>query len=94
MTNQSFVSENTRRNITWAEVASRFHLEHLGKKHTVKPVTENKKPLEEMSDAELVASLNRVYNPDEIEAAYQQAEDEEAPDLGLRAFVWGIDCFY
>ncbi|MBR0443884.1 MAG: hypothetical protein IJK14_00715, partial [Clostridia bacterium] len=86
MTNQSFVSENTRRNITWAEVASLFHLEHLGKHHTVEPVTENKKPLEEMSDAELVASLNRVYNPDEIEAAYQQAEDEEAPDPELSKF--------
>jgi len=23
-----------------------------------------------------------------------KAKDEEAPDLGLRAFVWGIDCFY
>ncbi|MCR5683085.1 MAG: hypothetical protein K6G29_11615 [Clostridiales bacterium] len=83
MTNQSFASETTRRNITWAEVASRFHLEHLGKKHTVEPVMENKKSPEEMSDAELVASLNRVYNPDEIEAAYQQAEDEEAPDPEL-----------
>ena len=86
MTNQSYASEATRRNITWAEVASLFHLEHLGKHHTVEPVTENKKPLEEMSDAELVASLNRVYNSDEIEAAYQQAEDEEAPDPELSKF--------
>ena len=23
-----------------------------------------------------------------------KAKDEEAPDLGLRAFVWEIDCFY
>ena len=23
-----------------------------------------------------------------------KAKDAEAPDLGLRAFVWGIDCFY
>ena len=80
MTNQSFVSENTRRNITWAEVASLFHLEHLGKHHAVEPVVENKSLPEEMSDAELVASLNRVYNSNEIEAAYQQAEDEETPE--------------
>ena len=80
MTNQSFASETTRRNITWAEVKAHFH---LGEHHTVEPLTENKKPPEEMSDAELVASLNRVYNPDEIEAAYQQAEDEEAPDPEL-----------
>ena len=86
MTNQSYASEATRRNITWAEVASLFHLEHLGKHHTVEPVVENKSLPEEMSDAELVASLNRVYNSDEIEAAYQQAEDEEAPDPELSKF--------
>jgi hypothetical protein len=51
MTNQSFVSENTRRNITWAEVASFFHLEHFGKKHTVELVAENEKAPEEVSDA-------------------------------------------
>ena len=71
MTNQENAIVFPKRNITWAEVKAHFH---LGKHHTVEPVTENKKPLEEMSDAELVASLNRVYNPDEIEAAYQQAE--------------------
>ncbi|MBE6725755.1 MAG: hypothetical protein E7576_11300 [Ruminococcaceae bacterium] len=86
MTNQSFVSENTRRNITWAEVAKIFHLEHLGQKHTVEPVTENKKPPEEMSDAELVASLNRVYNPAEIEAALIAEEEEDAPDSELSKY--------
>ena len=83
MTNQENAIVFPKRNITWAEVKAHFH---LGKHHTVEPVTENKKPLEEMSDAELVASLNRVYNPDEIEAAYQQAEDEEAPDPELSKF--------
>ena len=86
MTNQSYASEATRRNITWAEVASLFHLEHLGKKHTVEPVTEDKKPPEEMSDAELVASLNRKYNPAEIEEAYQQEEEEDAPDPELSKY--------
>ena len=74
MTNHSFASEPNRRNITWAEVASLFHLEHLGEKHTVEPVMENKKPPEEVSDAELVASLNRVYNPDVGEAVISEAE--------------------
>ncbi len=74
MTNHSFASETNRRNITWAEVASLFHLEHLGKKHTVEPVTKNKKPPEEVSDAELVAQLNRVYNPDVGEAVISEAE--------------------
>ena len=74
MTNQSYASETTRRNIPWAEVASLFHLEHLGEKHTVEPVMENKKPPEEVSDAELVASLNRVYNPDVGEAVISEAE--------------------
>ena len=74
MTNQSFASENTRKNITWAEVASLFHLEHLGKKHTVEPVMENQKSPEKLSDAELVASLNRVYNPGVGEAVISEAE--------------------
>ena len=80
MTNQENAIVFPKRNITWAEVKEHFH---LGKHHTVEPVVENKSLPEEMSDAELVASLNRVYNPDEIEAAYQQAEDEEAPDPEL-----------
>jgi len=80
MTNQENEIVFPKRNITWAEVKEHFH---LGKHHTVEPVVENKSLPEKMSDAELVASLNRVYNPDEIEAAYQQAEDEEAPDPEL-----------
>ena len=74
MTNQSFASENTRKNIPWAEVAKIFHLEHLSQHRTVEPVMENKKPLEEVSDAELVAQLNRVYNPDVGEAVISEAE--------------------
>lgn len=38
-----------------------------------------------------------VMLPDEKVAPLLEAlkaKDEEAPDLGLRAFVWGIDCFY
>ena len=69
MTNQSYASESPTRNIVWAEVAERFHLEHLGQHHTVEPVAENQKTPEAVSDAELVAQLNRVYNPDEIEEA-------------------------
>ena len=80
MTNQENAIVFPKRNITWAEVKAHFH---LGKHHTVEPVVENKGLPEEMSDAELIASLNRVYNSDEIEAAYQQAEDEEAPDPEL-----------
>ena len=80
MTNQENAIVFPKRNITWAEVKAHFH---LGKHHTVEPVVENKSLPEEMSDAELVASLNRVYKPDEIEATYQQTEDEEAPDPEL-----------
>ena len=80
MTNQENAIVFPKRNITWAEVKAHFH---LGKHHTVEPVVENKSLPEEMSDAELVAPLNRVYNPDEIEVAYQQTEDEEAPDPEL-----------
>ena len=82
MTNQSYASETTKRNITWAEVKAHFH---LGEHNTVEPLIEpapHDKHID-MSDAELVASLNRKYNPAEIEAAYQQAEDEEAPDPEL-----------
>jgi len=74
MTNQSFASENTRKNIPWAEVAKIFHLEHLSQHRTVTPVAENKKSPEEVSDAELVAQLNRVYNPDVGEAVISVAE--------------------
>ena len=86
MTNQSFAGESPARNIPWAEVAEKFHLEHLSQHHTVEPVAENQKTPEEVSDAELVAQLNRVYNPDEIEEAYQQAEEEDAPDPVLSKY--------
>ncbi|MBR4206627.1 MAG: hypothetical protein IKQ92_14230 [Clostridia bacterium] len=35
---------------------------------------------ENMTDAELIASLNRVYAPEEIEEAYVEAEKEDEPD--------------
>ena len=41
---------------------------------------------ENMTDEELVASLNRVYAPEEIEAAYDEAEKEEEPDPELSEF--------
>ena len=86
MTNQSFASENTRKNIPWAEVAKIFHLEHLSQHRTGTPVTGNKKSPEEVSDAEFVASLNRVYNPAEIEAALIAEEEEDAPDPELSKY--------
>ena len=86
MTNQSFASENTRKNIPWAEVAKIFHLEHLSQHRTVTPVAENKKSPEEVSDAELVAQLNRKYNPAEIEEALIAEEEEDAPDPELSKY--------
>ena len=83
MTNQSFASETTRKNIPWSEVAKIFHLEHLSQHRTVTPVTENKKSPDEVSDAELVAQLNRKYNPAEIEEALIAEEEEDAPDPEL-----------
>ena len=38
-----------------------------------------------------------VFMPDEKVAPLLEelkARDEAAPDLGLRAFVWSVDCFY
>ena len=45
----------------------------------------------EMNHALLV-----VMKDDKVEPllAALKAKDEEAPDLGLRAFVWGIETFY
>ena len=86
MTNQSFASETTRKNIPWSEVAKIFHLEHLSQHRTVTPVAENKKSSEEVSDAELVAQLNRKYNPAEIEEALIAEEEENAPDPELSKY--------
>ena len=83
MTNQENAIVFPKRNITWAEVKAHFH---LGEVHTVEPVAENKKTPEEVSDAELVAQLNRKYNPDEIEAALIAEEEEDAPDPELSKY--------
>ena len=51
-----------------------------------KEETKTETSAENMTDEELVASLNRVYAPEEIEAAYDEAEKEEEPDPELSDF--------
>ena len=40
-------------------------------------------------------AYNQAYNEEIVDLlAALKSKDEEAPDLGLRAFVWSIETFY